>query len=289
MRPDRVLQRRTVLWGGAAVLSPGLAQAAIASSFQIIEDRVGGRLGVFARDMATGRSAAFRADERFPTASTFKALLAAVVLQRVDSGREQLDRAVRVPAAVLSNSPVTGENTGRTMTVEQLCSAIVRLSDNTGANLLLDSVGGPGAFTRALRAMGDRVTRLDRYELALNEALPGDPRDTTSPRAVARNAERLLLRDVLSTSSRARLSQWMVESPTGVRRIRAGVPAGWRVADKTGTGARGTTNDFGVIWPPRGGPIALAVYLTGSAKPLAEREAAIAETTRAALAELGRA
>lgn len=289
MPPEASPDRRTVLLGLGAAACPTVSGAAIASAFQIIEDRVGGRLGVFARDTTSGRRAAFRAGERFPMASTFKALLAGVVLQKADLGRERLDRRIPVPRTVLSHSPVTGEHKGGSLSVETLCAAITTFSDNTGANLLLDTVGGPSGFTAALRAMGDRVTRLDRYELELNEALPGDPRDTTSPEAVSLLTERLLLGRLLAPVSRLRLAGWMVASQTGARRIRAGVPAGWRVADKTGTGSRGTTNDFGVIWPAKGGPISLAVFLTGSTRPRAECEAAIASATRAALSELGRA
>lgn len=288
MQPEVRLHRRALVLAAAGALAPTVAPARSASPFQPIETASGGRLGVFARDTGNGRSVAWRADERFPTASSFKALLAGVVLHRADAGRESLDRRLTVPEEILQHSPVTGPNKGRPMTVEALCAAITTFSDNTGANMLLDTVGGPAGFTRALRALGDRVTRIDRYELALNEALPGDPRDTTSPAAVSRMAERLLLGRTLQPGSRVKLTGWMAQSATGLRRIRAAVPAGWRVADKTGTGARGATSVFAVIWPPKGAAISMATYLAGSALPLPEREAALGSAARAALMSLGR-
>jgi beta-lactamase class A len=290
MRPDADRTRRAVVTGAAAAaLAPAAAQAQAVSPFRAIEAESGARLGVFARDVASRRSVGWRAEERFPTASSFKALLAGVILHRADAGREALDRQLAVPTEILSHSPVTGPNSGRPMTIEALCAAITTFSDNTGANMLLDTVGGPAGFTRAMRQLGDPVTRIDRYELELNEALPGDPRDTTSPAAVSGTAERLLLGRLLKPASRAKLTGWMIESQTGLRRIRAGVPSGWRVADKTGTGYRGTTVDFAVVWPAKGAPIVMATYLTGSSRPLAEREAALAAAAKAAVGALGRA
>lgn len=286
-RSNRPTRRTAILGGSTLAVWPG-ATFAEAEPFHRLEREVGGRLGVFALDTASRRTARWRSEERFPTASTFKALLAGVVLHRVDAKLESLNRALKVPEQVLGHSPRSALFKGQDMTVGALCAAIVIDSDNTAANLLLQTVGGPAGFTRALRRLGDPVTRLDRYELALNEALPGDPRDTTSPAAMGAMAERLLTGRVLSNASRARLVGWMVESRTGLRRIRAGAPSSWRVADKTGTGERGTTNDFAVLWPSVGAPIVMAAYLTGSTEPLAVREAALASATRAALTSLGR-
>lgn len=288
MRPEP--SRRALVFGGAACAAlPATAWAQVETKFRAIEQQVGGRLGVFARDVRSGRSVGWRKDERFATASSFKALLAGAVLQRVDAGRERLDRTLTVPTTLLHHSPTTQPHAGRPMTVEALCAGFVTFSDNTGANMLLDTLGGPAGLTRIIRSWGDSVTRLDRYELALNEALPGDPRDTTSPTAVSATAEKLLLGRLLSPASRERLTRWMVDSTTGLRRIRAGAPAGWRVADKTGTGSRGATADFAVLWPSRGGPISMATYLAETSRPLPEREAALAAAARAALSGLGRA
>jgi beta-lactamase class A len=169
-----------------------------------LETTNGGRLGVAVLDTATGERAAYRANERFPMCSTFKFLLASAVLQRVDRHHETLDRAIAIPPKpLLYNSPLTEPHAGETLTVADLCHAILTRSDNTAANLLLESIGGPAGITSFSRSIGDSVTRLDRTEMSLNESLAGDPRDTTSPKAMVGNLKSMLLGNVLSTASRA--------------------------------------------------------------------------------------
>jgi beta-lactamase class A len=247
-----------------------------------IEAAVGGRLGVAVLDTATGELAGHRLDERFAMCSTFKALAVALVLARVDGGAERLDRRVVVtPESVLEWAPVTGKHVGgEGMTVAELCEAAITVSDNTAANLLLASSGGPAGITAFARRIGDDVTRLDRIEPALNEAAPGDPRDTSTPRAMARTLRGVLLGDVLSEASRALILRWMSAAVTGTRRLRAGVPFDWRVADKTGTGDLGSTNDVGVLWPPRRAPLVVVSYLTECRAPADAREAALADVAR---------
>jgi beta-lactamase class A len=154
---------------------------------------------------------------------------------------------------------------GEPMSVAELCHAAVAVSDNAAANILLRSFGGPAALTAYARSLGDPVTRLDRIEPELNEEKPGDPRDTTSPRAMLRTMQHLVLGDALTPASRAQLTGWLVDNRVGATRLRAGLPAGWRIGDKTGAGAKGTNNDVGVLWPPRGVPVLVTAYLTGSA------------------------
>lgn len=248
-----------------------------------IESAVGGRLGVAVLDTATGRVDGHRLDERFPMCSTFKWLAASLVLQRVDAGREQLARRIRFGAdALVAYSPVTEKHVGgEGMTVSELCEATVTLSDNAAANLLLQTFGGPAAVTRHARALGDSFTRLDRTEPALNEARLGDPRDTTTTRAMSQALRTAMYGNVLSPDSRVQLMQWMLATKTGDERLRAGTPAGWRVADKTGSGARGSTNDVAVLLPPHRAPLVVAAYLTQCTAPAALRNAALAEVGRA--------
>ncbi|MGA0607516.1 class A beta-lactamase [Phenylobacterium sp. VNQ135] len=277
-RAAKVLPRRAVLAGGAAVV---LGAAAPAAPFAALERRLeGGRLGVFAR---SGRATlAHRADERFPMCSTFKALLAACVLARVDAGEERLDRMIAYgPGDMLSHAPVTEAHLkDGALSVEALCKAIVEVSDNPAANLLLRTIGGPAGLTAWLRSIGDETTRLDRFELELNEALPGDPRDTTTPRAMAADYGRLFDGKVLTQASRRRLESWLVGATTGLQRLRKDTPAGWRVGDKTGNGARGSSNDVAVFWPPRGPRIYVAAYITGTSVPMDVRNAVHAEVGR---------
>ncbi|MCC8939398.1 class A beta-lactamase [Bradyrhizobium ivorense] len=251
-------------------------------AFSRIEQDTGGRLGIAALDTESGLRASLRGDERFPMCSTFKALASAAVLRRVDRGESSLDQRVRFEAKdILANSPVTKEHVASGMTLAELCEAAITRSDNTAGNMLLREIGGPEGLTSFFRAIGDNVSRLDRWELALNEAVPGDPRDTTSPTAMLKNLQRVLLGDALSATSRKTLTDWMVANKTGDARLRAGVPADWRVGDKTGTGERGTYNDIGVFWPPGRKPIVVTVYLTGATAPADKCNEAIASVARA--------
>lgn len=253
-----------------------------------LEQAGSGRLGAALIDTGSGRRFAWRGDERFPLCSTFKFLLAAATLARVDSGAEKLDRKVAVARTdIVSHSPVTEKAVDGTMTVADLCKATITTSDNAAANLLLAPLDGAPGFTRWVRSIGDDVTRLDRPEPMLNESAPGDPRDTTSPAAMAANLEKLLLGKALSPRGRATLGQWLEATTTGAKRIRAGTPADWRVGDKTGTGENGATNDIAILWPPARKPVLLALYLVESKAPHGDNEALLAKAARAALDFIG--
>lgn len=272
-----------ILLAGHGMAWPAFANAktqsiAWASAMERIENKIKGRLGVAMFDAGSGTRYGYRAGERFPMCSTFKLLAAAAVLKRVDAGLEKLERHVVFSREdLVEYSPVTGKRTGgEGMTMAEICEAAVTLSDNTAGNLMLASLGGPAAITAFARSLGDSVTRLDRIETALNEATPGDPRDTTSPAAMAGNIRKLVLGDVLKPASKAQLKAWLLGNKTGGTRLRAGLPAGWRIGDKTGTGEHGSTNDAGVIWPAKGAPIVVAAYLTETVAPMEKRNAALA-------------
>ena len=261
-----MLDRRKFAFGGCAMLMAEAgfaAQDALQGEFARIEAESGGRLGVAVINTRDGSRTGHRADERFAMCSTFKLLAGAAVLARVDAGKEQLDRRIRYEARhLVTYSPVTEKHIATGMTLAELCDAAITLSDNTAGNLLLSSLGGPEGFTAFARTLGDGVTRLDRIETALNEAAPGDPRDTTTPNAMTADIRALVLGNALSAKSREQLRLWLIGSKTGDTALRAGVPAGWTVGDKTGSGERGTRNDVGVIWPPGRAPVVVAVYLT---------------------------
>lgn len=280
-----MISRREFAAGAAAVLSvgsPAVALPAHRSEFARIENGIGARLGVAVLDTRDGSMASYRAEERFPMCSTFKALAAAAVLARVDAGKEQLDRRIRYEAKhLVTYSPATEKHVEGGMTLAEICEAAVTLSDNTAGNLQLAAIGGPEGLTAYLRTLGDTVTRLDRIETALNEATPGDPRDTTTPAAMAENLRKLVLGDALSAKSRAQLKAWIVANKTGDTRIRAGVPADWIVGDKTGTGGRGTNNDVGILWPPGRAPLVVSIYLTECEASMESRNAAIAAVAKA--------
>ncbi len=247
-----------------------------------IESRLGGRLGVAALDTGSGRRIEHRANERFPMCSTFKTLAAAAVLHRVDAKEEQLSRVVPYTEAdLLEYAPIAKKHLAEGgMSLAALCAAAIEYSDNTAANLLLQNIGGPAGLTRFVRSLGDEKTRLDRIEPDLNSALPGDERDTTTPRAMTDTLRSLLVGEALSASSRQQLESWLVANTTGGEMIRAGVPNDWKVGDKTGRGSNGATNDVAILRPPGKPPILLAVYSVGSTAPAKELQRAIAEVAR---------
>lgn len=257
--------------------------AALHDAARQVEARTGARLGLAVLDSGSGRSVAWRPDERFALCSTFKTLLAAQTLYRIAEGQEVLQRRVHYSRAdLVEYSPVTTEwaDSLEGMSLQSLMAASVVVSDNTAANLLLQANGGPAALTHWLRAtVGDAHTRLDRREPELNSAEPGDERDTTTPAAMAATLRTLLLEDsVLPAPERTRLTRWLVQSRTGDRRVRAGLPPQWAVGGKTGSGAHGTTNDTLIIWPGQlQAPLLVACYLTGTTAPLAQREQALAQ------------
>jgi beta-lactamase class A len=278
----------------AAVSLTGCATAAPDRSIQTdlasIEARSGGRLGVAVVDSRGAQLAGYRADERFAMCSTFKLALAAMVLDRVESGRMALDTAIPVnDADMVSYSPYVEAQRARTpaepVTIGGAAGAAVSLSDNTAANLLLDRLGGPQGFTGWLRGKGDSVTRLDRREPELNENAPGDPRDTTSPAAMAETTQRLVVGSGLPRTQQPTLFGWMKDTSTGLKRIRGGLPAGWVAGDKTGS--CGTAfNDVAVFTAGNGQSYALAIYLDRPSVKGDEASAILADATRAVLPAL---
>ncbi|WP_315836989.1 class A beta-lactamase [Bradyrhizobium prioriisuperbiae] len=294
-----MLNRRDIVMAGAALAGSALigsrAHAATATETFVaelkkLEAGSTGRLGVAVLDTATGAVIGHRLDERFAMCSTFKLLAAAAVLERVDAGKETLGRRIRFSASdLVPYSPVTKQHTGGDgLSVAELCEAAVAQSDNTAANLLVASLGGPPQVTAFARTLGDLVTRLDRVEPDLNEGQEDDVRDTTTPQAMALDLQALTLGKALSPASRDQLIAWLVANTTGDTRIRAGLPAGWRVGDKTGSGENGTSNDVAVIWPQQRAPVIISVYLTQAKVPSEKRNATIAAAARAAVVALSK-
>ncbi|WP_249998576.1 class A beta-lactamase [Actinoplanes sp. M2I2] len=259
--------------------SSGAATAPVntgSRDFAALEKEFGSRLGVYALDVVSGQRVEHRADERFAYCSTFKALAAGALLSR----DAPLDKVVTVDRAdLVPHSPVTEKHVGRGISLRDATEAAVRTSDNTAANIMLDELGGPAGLEKSLRELGDDVTESARTEPALNEAVPGDERDTSTPRALAGNLQEYVLGDALPAGDRAQLVEWLSGNATGDKLIRAGVPRGWKVIDKSGGGEYGTRNDIGVLWPEPDRPIVLAVL---SSRPSADAEYDDALVARAA-------
>jgi beta-lactamase class A len=277
--PDSISRRLAI---AGAVSMPAMAWAD-ERGFAALE-RSGARIGVAALDTGSGRRLAWRADERFLMCSTFKLSLAAATLARADRGREDMNALVHYSKdQLLLVSPATTKNLARGMTVAELCEAAVIYSDNCAANLLLTRTGGPQGVTRFWRGLGDKVSRLDKIEPALN--LPDGDTDTTTPAAMLGNLKQMLLGRALSASARAQLLAWMHANTTGAATLKAGLPADWTIGDKTGRWIgkdpdHGSTNDIGIITPPGRPPILVACYTHGGVPDDAARSAVIADVGR---------
>jgi beta-lactamase class A len=255
------------------------------ANFAQLETRTKSRIGVSAIDLSTNRRVDYRSDERFIMCSTFKVLAVAAVLKRVDENKEKLDRFVRYgEEQLLSYAPVTREHVKEGgMTLEALCAAAIEQSDNTAANLLLEAIGGPGRWTEFARSLGDKLSRLDHNEPDLNIARPGKEDDTTTAAAMCADLKRLFTSDVLSVASRTNLEGWMQQGQTGLKLIRAGIAADWKVGDKTGRSGDGATNDIAVLRPPLGGPIFLAIYTVDPAETQEARDQLVADVAKTAI------
>ncbi|MBF4583429.1 class A beta-lactamase [Curtobacterium sp. VKM Ac-2865] len=256
-------------------------------AFRALERDHGARLGVTAIDTGTGRQVAWRAGERFAFASANKVFIAAALLAR--SSDADLDTVVHYDRAdLLAYAPVTSQSVATGMTVRALLDAMLRFSDNTAANLLVERVGGPGEVQRFLRDLGDRTTNVDRVEPDLNEATPGDARDTTTPAQFAADVRAVLLGSALEPSDRRMVRETMLRNTTGDATIRAGVDPAWSVADKTGTGSYGVRNDIGVVYPTGRAPIVVVVMTSKGAAGAEPDDALVATATRVAVTALGR-
>ncbi|WP_181776472.1 class A beta-lactamase [Amycolatopsis pittospori] len=241
-----------------------------------LERKYDARLGVYALDTGGGEVVEHRADERFAFCSTFKGVAAAAVLQRNPLSHLET-RVTYSRGDLMKHAPVTGQHVATGMTIRQLCDAAVRFSDGTAGNLLLRDLGGPAQLTAFTRSLGDTVTQMDRIEPAITEATPGDPRDTTTPRAFGADYQKIVLGDALPEDKRDFLRDLLRRNTTGAERIRAGLPPGWSVADKTGTGDYGTMNDIAVVWPPDRAPIVVAIMSSKAAKDAPYDQALLAE------------
>ncbi|SEK09646.1 MULTISPECIES: class A beta-lactamase [unclassified Variovorax] len=270
-------------WSEKGASSSLSAEAQLAE----LERASGGRIGVAGLHTGSGARFQHRAHERFPMCSTFKLMLAAAVLERSAKDASLLSRQLSYGKSdLIANSPITEKHVATGMNVADLCAATIQYSDNAAANVLLKLLGGPPEVTAFSRRIGDQTFRLDRTEPELNTSIPGDLRDTTTPAAMSDSVQRLVLGDALGAPQRDQLKTWLLGNTTNKERFLAGVPAGWKVGDKTGGGSYGSNNDVGVLWPPAGAPLVLSVYLTFPEKDAKTRNDVVASATRIAVTAL---
>ncbi|MGV3466757.1 MAG: class A beta-lactamase [Heyndrickxia sp.] len=259
---------------------------AMTRKFVQLEKKFDARLGVYAIDTGTNRTIAYRPDERFAYASTYKVLAGGAVLQQ--NSMDKLDEVIHYTKDdLVSYSPITEQHVDTGMTLKEICEAAIRYSDNTAGNLLLEKLGGPKGFEKSLREIGDKVTKSDRSETELNEASPGDKRDTSTPRALANSLKAFTVNNnVLPSDKRTILIDWMRGNTTGDKLIRAGAPKGWVVGDKSGAGSYGTRNDIAIVWPPNRKPIIIVILSTRDTKDAIYNDALIENAAKVAFKAL---
>ena len=246
---------------GSTVLYAGTSS--VQQKLEALEKSAGGRLGVALINTADDSQIVYRADERFAMCSTSKVMAAAAVLKQSESDKTLLNQRVEIKKSDLINyNPIAEKHVNGTMTLAELSAAALQYSDNTAMNKLIAHLGGPEKVTAFARSLGDETFRLDRTEPTLNTAIPGDPRDTTTPLAMAQTLRNLTLGKALAETQRAQLVTWLKGNTTGGASIQAGLPKSWVVGDKTGSGDYGTTNDIAVIWPEDHAPMILVTYFT---------------------------
>jgi beta-lactamase class A len=282
-----------VLFGAMLLTLSGAAHAfdaaALDAAAHAEEAALPARLGAAVLDTGTEQLWTYSGDERFPLDSTHKAFACAALLARADRGETSLDRRVVIPAAaIVEHSPITQAHIApNAMSLSDFCAAAIGVSDNTAANFVLAALGGPEGLTQFFRALGDATSRLDRTETDLNESAPGDPRDTTTPAAAVADLRKILIGDALKPASRERLTQWMEDDRVAGPLLRAALPGGWRIADKTGAGGHGSRGIVAAIWPPGRAAIVVAIYLTETPASLDARNSAIARIGAALVKALG--
>ncbi|MFN4205290.1 MAG: class A beta-lactamase [Agrobacterium albertimagni] len=271
----RLLVLPLMVLGTALPASVQAAEGEIVAAAKRVEQKLGMRVGLSVIDTGRGTVFAYRETERFAMASTFKSLACAAALS---GGNDVLEQTTRITKADLRpHSPVTEKRVGTSLSTRELCEITLRTSDNAAANAILKALGGPSEVTGFLRGIGDTTTRLDRYEPELNEAAPGDPRDTTTPQAMAQTLERLLLGDALAPAARDQLDVWMSANAVADGLLRSRLPKGWQIADRSGAGGHGTRGVIAVVRPPGAQPLVIAIYMDGKTHPLKARDASIAE------------
>jgi beta-lactamase class A len=258
------------------------AVTSVSDEFSQLENKFGARLGVYAIDTGTSRTVAYRPDERFAYASTYKALAVGAVLQQ--NSIAKLDEVITYTKDdLVTYSPITEKHVETGMTLREICDAAVRYSDNTAGNLLLKKLGGPNGFDTVLKKIGDKVTKPARFETDLNQAIPGDTRDTSTPKALATSLQSFTVSDVLPTDKRKLLTDWLRGNTTGAKLIHAGVPKDWQVGDKSGAGSYGTRNDIAIVWPPNRDPIIIAILSSRDKQDTAYNDELIAQAAKIAM------
>ncbi|MDW3137643.1 CARB family carbenicillin-hydrolyzing class A beta-lactamase [Vibrio sp. 1288] len=247
----------------------------------LLEQQTSSRIGVSVWDTQADERWDYRGDERFPLMSTFKTLACAKMLSDMDSGKLSKNATAKVDErSIVVWSPVMDKLAGQNTRIEHACEAAMLMSDNTAANLVLNEIGGPKAVTMFLRTIGDKATRLDRIEPRLNEATPGDSRDTTTPNAILNTLRTLVEGETLSYESRVQLKIWMQDNKVSDSLMRSVLPTGWSIADRSGAGGHGSRGINAIIWKENHRPVYISIYVTETELSLQARDQLVAQISQ---------
>lgn len=260
----------------------------IQEKIKTLEKSFDGKIGVYAIDTNNNKIVSYRADERFPVQSTMKLMGVAALLKQSDHDKNLLREKIHYTQEDLMPwHPITGKYLTRGMTFAALAEAAMSYSDNSAIDIIIKKLGGPKSVTDFARSIGDEAFNIEHYEEDLN-ANPKNIQDTSTPKNMAINVQKLTLGNILTQAQQKQLVIWMRNSTTGYQRIRAGVPIGWVVAEKTGGGlggGYGIANDIGILWSPLCKPIVLAIYTVQNQQDAKSRDDIVASTTRIILDE----
>ncbi|HHX8332807.1 CARB family carbenicillin-hydrolyzing class A beta-lactamase [Vibrio antiquarius] len=273
--------KKLFLLAGLMVCSTLSYASQLSEDISLIEQQTSSRIGVSVWDTQTDERWDYRGDERFPLMSTFKTLACATMLSDMDSGKLSKNATAKVDErSIVVWSPVMDKLAGQNTRVEHACEAAMLMSDNTAANLVLNEIGGPKAVTMFLRSIGDKATRLDRLEPRLNEATPGDNRDTTTPNAMVNTLRTLIEGETLSYESRVQLKIWMQDNKVSDSLMRSVLPTGWSIADRSGAGGHGSRGINAIIWKENHRPVYISIYVTETELSLQARDQLIAQISQ---------
>ncbi|MFV0575049.1 MAG: class A beta-lactamase [Vibrio sp.] len=249
---------------------------------QQVEQELSARVGVTILDVDSGKLWDHNGDQRFPLTSTFKTIACGKLLNDSEDGQLQLTDTVKVRTVdLVTYSPVVEKYVGKQIELQNACQAAMYMSDNTAANIIIKAVGGTEAVTQFARTLGDKVTRLDRFEPELNQGKPNDERDTTTPNMISQDINALLFGSVLSEQSKQQLKEWMVNNQVTGNLLRSVLPDYWHIADRSGAGGYGSRSITAVVWTDNQSPVIISIYLTQTEASMDELNQAIVEIGKA--------
>lgn len=260
------------------------------ASLSKLEASSGGRLGISAVDMNTNIRIQYRANERFPMGCTSKVIGVAAILKKSMSDPKMMQEKIFYKKEDLTEwAPITGKHVVDGMTISELSAAAISYSDNTAMNLLVKKLGGIEALNNFARSLHDKDFNQTHGWPAEAKSTPFIKDDSTTPSAMEKSLQKIAFGNVLAPFQKDKLLMWLKNNTTGDKRIRAGVPKGWIVGDKTGSGFHyGTSNDIAIIWPPHCAPIIVTMYYSSNKKEAPKRDDILASATRILINDFAR-